>query len=175
MRSHTDTTESVIPHNRAAKFSPSLEIPRHNASSILSQDEQSNVTGNLEPQSAKRGAESTPMIPQPPLVNSQPVLTRSFSELDNPVTSDATAMAQPLSRQQSRLLQVNARRADWTDSLNPDSLLSQPPTEPPPTIQVTIGRVEVRASNPPPSPRPKSSRRSSTLSLNDYLQQRNGK
>ena len=175
VRSYADETESIIPQNRAANVSQSLEIPRHNASSILSQDEQSNVTGKLEPQLAKRAAESTPMIPQPPLVNSQSVLTRSFPELDNPVTSDATAMAQPLSRQQSRLLKVNAQRANWTDSLNPDSLLSPSSTESPPTIQVTIGRVEVRASNPPPPPRPQSPRRSSTLSLNDYLQQRKGK
>jgi hypothetical protein len=175
VRSHADTTESIIPHNRAANVSQSLEFPPHNASSILLQDEQSNVTDKLEPQLAKRAAESTPMIPQPPLVNSQPVLTRSFPELDNPVTSEATAMAQPLSRQQSRLLQVNAQRANWTDSLNPDALLSPSSTESPPTIQVTIGRVEVRVSNPPPPPRPKSPRRSSTLSLNDYLQQRNGK
>jgi hypothetical protein len=176
VRSHTDTTESVIPHDRVANVSQSLEFPRHNASSILSQDEQSNVTGNLEPQLPERSlTKSTSMIPQPPLVNSHPVLTRSFPELDNPVTSEATAMAQPLSRQQSRLLQVNAQRADWTNSLNPDSLLSPSSTESPPTIQVTIGRVEVRASNPPPPPRPQSPRRSSTLSLNDYLQQRNGK
>jgi hypothetical protein len=176
VRSHTDTTESVIPHDRVANVSQSLEFPRHNASSILSQDEQSNVTGNLEPQLPKRSlTKSTSMIPHPPLVNSHPVLTRSFPELDNPVTSEATAMAQPLSRQQSRLLQVNAQRADWTNSLNPDSLLSPSSTESPPTIQVTIGRVEVRASSPPPPPRPQSPRRSSSLSLNDYLQQRNGK
>jgi hypothetical protein len=97
------------------------------------------------------------------------------SHADEPETSEPTANVQPLSRQQSRLLQVNAHRADWTDSLNPDSLLSPSSTESPPTIQVTIGRVEVRVSSPPPPPRPQSPRRSSPLSLNDYLQQRNGK
>jgi hypothetical protein len=47
--------------------------------------------------------------------------------------------------------------------------------EPPPTIQVHIGRVEVRAiMSPAPPPRPKPPRRGPTLSLDEYLKQRNG-
>jgi hypothetical protein len=47
--------------------------------------------------------------------------------------------------------------------------------EPAPTIQVTIGRVEVRAITPPPSdaPRPRSTRPESVLTLDEYLKQRN--
>jgi len=41
-----------------------------------------------------------------------------------------------------------------------------------PTIQVTIGRIEVRAT-PPAAPVPKSRPASPTLSLDDYLRQRN--
>lgn len=41
-----------------------------------------------------------------------------------------------------------------------------------PTIQVTIGRIEVRAT-PPPAPVPKPRPASPTMSLDDYLRQRN--
>jgi hypothetical protein len=45
-----------------------------------------------------------------------------------------------------------------------------------PTIRVSIGRVEVRAIMPPPpsAPRTKPARRGPTLSLDGYLQRRNG-
>lgn len=52
----------------------------------------------------------------------------------------------------------------------------RPPAPPPaPTVQVTIGRVEVRAVTPPPQvqPRPAERRASARLSLDDYLRQRN--
>jgi hypothetical protein len=44
-----------------------------------------------------------------------------------------------------------------------------------PTIKITIGRVDVRAVMPtPPAPRPASARRGPSLSLEDYLKQRDG-
>jgi hypothetical protein len=47
--------------------------------------------------------------------------------------------------------------------------------EPAPTIQVTIGRVEVRAISPPQreAPRPRPTRPESVLTLDEYLKQRN--
>jgi hypothetical protein len=48
------------------------------------------------------------------------------------------------------------------------------PSKAPPTIQVTIGRVEVRAT-PPPTPVPKKRRHTApVMSLDNYLRQRNG-
>ncbi len=48
----------------------------------------------------------------------------------------------------------------------------QESSAPAPTIQVTIGRIEVRAT-PPPTPRPQTSRSApSVMSLDDYLNQR---
>jgi len=44
------------------------------------------------------------------------------------------------------------------------------PSVPAPTIQVTIGRIEVRATPPPSSPKPRATR--ATLSLDDYLHRR---
>ena len=43
-----------------------------------------------------------------------------------------------------------------------------------PTIRVAIGRIEVRAVTPPPAPRPTPARPGPSLSLDAYLQQRNG-
>jgi hypothetical protein len=44
-----------------------------------------------------------------------------------------------------------------------------------PTIQISIGRIEVRASQPPTAPpRTKSTQRGPTQSLQDYLKQRQG-
>ncbi len=40
-----------------------------------------------------------------------------------------------------------------------------------PTIRVTIGRVDVRAEVPPPTPRGASTRRSTAIALDDYLKQ----
>ncbi len=50
--------------------------------------------------------------------------------------------------------------------------------QPPPTIEVTIGRIEVRGIQPEPSTntqRRKSTKKSPGLSLSDYLKQRDGK
>lgn len=49
-----------------------------------------------------------------------------------------------------------------------------PPTEPTPTIQITIGRIEVRATPPPPAKVEQKQPRTPVMSLDDYLRQRNG-
>jgi hypothetical protein len=48
------------------------------------------------------------------------------------------------------------------------------PEPPAPTIQVHIGRIEVRATPPPPQPAAKSRPQPATTSLEEYLRQRNG-
>jgi hypothetical protein len=55
-----------------------------------------------------------------------------------------------------------------------ESALTEPLPSPP-TIRVTIGRVEVRAMLPPKSPKPRTTpaRRAPALSLDDYIKQRN--
>jgi hypothetical protein len=44
----------------------------------------------------------------------------------------------------------------------------------PPRIEVTIGRIEVRAEVTPPAPSPRPQSRMPPLSLADYLQSRDG-
>jgi hypothetical protein len=47
--------------------------------------------------------------------------------------------------------------------------------EQPPAIHVTIGRVEVRAAAPPPVPDPPAAAPAPRLSLDEYLEQHNGR
>lgn len=60
---------------------------------------------------------------------------------------------------------ANAARTVWQNESHTET-----------TIQITIGRIEVRANNPPTSStlRNKSTQRGPTLSLQDYLKQRQG-
>ncbi|HEX3530697.1 MAG TPA: hypothetical protein VH988_26840 [Thermoanaerobaculia bacterium] len=44
--------------------------------------------------------------------------------------------------------------------------------EPEPTIEITIGRIEVKAPPPPPAPRPRPARPGPRVSLNEYLRRR---
>lgn len=52
--------------------------------------------------------------------------------------------------------------------------LVTPPPEPAPTVQITIGRIEVRATPPPPARAEKKQPQTPVLSLDEYLRQRNG-
>jgi hypothetical protein len=47
-------------------------------------------------------------------------------------------------------------------------------TSAPPTIRVHIGRIEIRSAPPAPAPRPTPPRRRPAMSLDQYLQRRNG-
>lgn len=64
-----------------------------------------------------------------------------------------------------------------TSSIHPVAIGSAEPVEPSrpaPTIQVTIGRIEVRATPPPASTQPKPRPASPVMSLDEYLRQRGG-
>ena len=51
---------------------------------------------------------------------------------------------------------------------------ARPQSEPAPSIRVTIGRIEVRAAMPPERPTSRLKAQAPTLSLDEYLKQRNG-
>ncbi|QSQ27593.1 hypothetical protein JY651_22935 [Pyxidicoccus parkwayensis] len=53
-------------------------------------------------------------------------------------------------------------------------LPTAPESAPTQVVQVTIGRIEVRAATPPAPARPAPARQSSALSLDEYLRRRNG-
>jgi hypothetical protein len=111
---------------------------------------------NIQPAVAQRIAwrEGAPLQHTPPLESStlQSIL----------YTPPATGAAQP-------------HVAPYIEPAAPAPAKPGAMPEPPPTIQVRIGRVEVRAiMSPAPPPRPKPPRRGPTLSLDEYLKQRNG-
>jgi hypothetical protein len=54
----------------------------------------------------------------------------------------------------------------------PDLAARNSPPEPTPTVHVTIGRIEVRATHPPDPPRRKPAPRPTVMSLDEYLQSR---
>ena len=92
------------------------------------------------------------------------VLSQSSSKQSRvyPITQDVREFpsSQPIHRR-------NAANFDPTTRLNP--------VETTPTIQISIGRIEVRANQPQtPPPRTKSTQRGPTQSLQDYLKQRQG-
>ena len=69
--------------------------------------------------------------------------------------------------------QINLRSAESSPPFPP---VSAEPTAAPPTIRVSIGRVEIRAIMPaPPAPKAAPVRPRPTVSLNDYLKQRGNK
>jgi hypothetical protein len=82
--------------------------------------------------------------------------------------------ADPLGRE--GLLVASAWSDQWQAELEKLRELQRWPDAPEPTIQVTIGRVEVRAEAPsvPPKPKPKA-KTPAVMSLDDYLNQRKGR
>lgn len=68
------------------------------------------------------------------------------------------------------------RQARQSTAMPPSQSLTAEPAPQPPAIRVTIGRVEVRAVQPPEPflPRPRPAMRMPAVSLDDYLRRRNG-
>lgn len=84
-----------------------------------------------------------------------PVIERIIHERERP----APSQAQP--------------RSDQVAPHTLPQIVTQQPATEPPTIHVTIGRIEVRAT-PPAAPAKRSAPSSSTLSLDEYLRGRDG-
>ncbi len=96
---------------------------------------------------------------------------RSLSVLSQSSSRQSTVNPIKNNLPQSRQLKTNRREV-----ANADQTAWQNASHTESTIQITIGRIEVRANNPPTSsPAPsKSSQRTPKLSLQDYLKQRQG-
>jgi hypothetical protein len=94
------------------------------------------------------------------VVRSEDLLSREHSTEDFPSLS------------KSSMAEIH-RRSSLREAR--DQIPSSELPSPPPTVRVTIGRVEVKAIMPPAQPtRAKPARSAPTLSLEDYLKQRNG-
>jgi hypothetical protein len=69
---------------------------------------------------------------------------------------------------------ASAARPAALDAAAAGRLKAQQEPLPAPTIHVTIGRIEVRATPAPASAPPSRPKPAPTMSLDDYLRQRNG-
>lgn len=93
-----------------------------------------------------------------------------------PEAPKPTASATAESSGREGLLVASAWSDQWQAELEKLRELQRWSDAPEPTIQVTIGRVEVRAEAPsvPPEPKPKA-KTPAVMSLDDYLNQRKGR
>ncbi|MEM9118713.1 MAG: hypothetical protein AAGD09_12635 [Cyanobacteria bacterium P01_F01_bin.56] len=119
----------------------------------------------------------TPAMPVPnPTVSPA---SKTISHIENPSSPEVIKRHQPFPHLTPTSTEnpTHLRPAMTTSSPLPELSATQPMAPPwpapAPTIQVTIGRIEVRATTTAPKQR-KSRPAPSTLSLNDYLQQRGG-
>ena len=153
------------------------------------------------PQAADRAAEREPVLPPEPPAGRREILTervilkREVVRERDPLASQAhsptitpqagEAVSAPAGRSQDppgaasgALETIRATRlSPPARSLSPAGGLDAPalPASPPPgpTIEVTIGRIEVRATPPPAQPARERKPRAA-LSLEEYMRQRNG-
>ncbi|MGL5941717.1 MAG: hypothetical protein ACRC2S_15300 [Waterburya sp.] len=135
----------------------------------------------LEVPSAARNIVSQPALVNPivterltqPLVNSDRALKETAS-LTPPLLTDDRAVGQTI----RPLVPVTVGQSDRVvNSPSKQFQQRQEQTQflPPPTIQVKIGRIEIRAvTNPPPPSRSRSTTSTPRLSLDDYLKSRGG-
>jgi hypothetical protein len=107
----------------------------------------------------------TPVEPSQPLTRNEPSLTLSPPRLVFPRIKQAT---EPLFPTQP----ISGSPPRSPDRIPSNSLTSSLP--PPPTIQITIGHIEVRAIAPKPSPAPVPKPRPAKPSLEEYLRSRSG-
>jgi hypothetical protein len=116
----------------------------------------------------------TPPQPTPTLVEivrEQPIqplpqVTAASAITPEPASQPATAPAAIRPEQIKPFTPVHDRPAHHQTPVTP-------PPEPTPTVQITIGRIEVRATSPPAKAEQKQTQ-TPVLSLDDYLRQRNG-
>lgn len=106
-----------------------------------------------------------PAAAQPTISPQQPLLDRTK------INPDGTVSPVVIPRQTDVLLPTVALRTSRSLSRQSEARAASPA---PPTIQVTIGRIEVRAVPPSAPPRPRTATPTARLSLEDYLRSRSG-
>lgn len=94
-----------------------------------------------------------------------PMIGKPMAPRAAPVQASKTSGARPISPD---------RRPDLKVKSSPDPFTSADDSPSAGAIYVTIGRIEVRAIHPPAEPAPPRPPPKPTLSLDDYLKQRNG-
>jgi hypothetical protein len=114
-------------------------------------------------------AAKQPFAPEPPLRIVE--RERPTSEPSPPPKPDKRQVAPPPTIRERILPRAAIAPPQREQAMNGRYTPEPPPA---PTIQVHIGRIEVRATPPPPQPAAKSGPKAALTSLDDYLRQRNG-
>jgi hypothetical protein len=153
---HEETLTQEVNQQKLARYSPKSNDIKNNTfnKSIVS----SPVDNLILPKS------STPK-PSANAVKGNGVRSSYFKHLDE---SDIRPIAQSINDVTEKSLSVIAASSKEAQQRSPEDL------ETPPVVQVTIGRVEIRATPPPAPPpsRPKPRPASSVMSLDEYLRRR---
>lgn len=112
--------------------------------------------------------------PQMPEMSGQ-VGKRREREVTSPVA--VVPHREPAPEQKHRLPPAPTQRFASPDlpQLRPEPQRQPAEPAPPPTVEVHIGRIEVRATPPPAKPLAAKKQRTAVMSLDDYLRQRNGR
>jgi hypothetical protein len=140
--------QGLVAIERETGSTPSGSAHERGGQAVLEPNTQPAVTQH------RAWREDAPLRHTPPL--------ESLTLQSTPYTPPATVAAQP-------------HVVPYVERAVPAPATPGATPEPPPTIQVRIGRVEVRAiMSPAPPPRAKAPRRGPALSLDEYLKQRNG-
>lgn len=108
--------------------------------------------------------------------NERPIADAAWGQLERESAAAAhrepAPVAPPPAPEPGRALRVEVRPAPAAERRIAPRQVAEAPPAAPPTIQVTIGRIEVRAAPAPPAARPAPAA-GPALSLDDYLRQRN--
>lgn len=163
-----------------SRFTPPLVTPADSATPgrLRSREESRNPEGEPQktrPRSAAKASvpEASPTLPPPVLHRARREVTRHSLDPSPPAPfpDDGTPPASRFGGSTAQLLASPARIVMGPVSPPSPGFPATPPAEP--TIQVTIGRIEVRAVTP--GSRPKSAASAAPrLSLEDYLRSRGG-
>ncbi len=189
------TIEQQIVKPPAVSAPPgTAELPRRPAQPAVTSPELAADTTAVAPALAPPATPPPPIKPMPPVVEKRPLATAPTKATNQeplrPATSPAPngaqrngqppAPAQPPQQTAPPLTVPKAhpavappfpsRPARWEQS----ATSRQEVAAPAPTIEVHIGRIEVRATPPPPPANQKSRPQPKLTSLDDYLRQRNG-
>jgi len=133
----------------------------------------------LEPAIQPREIEDLPCPEAPDAKNAIGAETQAISSQDTAGNENQGPVRQPIPHPKPAIVQETPDRVvaqphvnRYVEPASPAGFKSKASPEPPPTIQVTIGRVEVRAT-PPPEPQSKKERpKPAVMSRDEYLSMR---
>ncbi len=175
-----ETTKSVKPDIQLDSTQLNLQSPLQQQRSISqgekTQTEQSSPSQSNNNSQSQTSISSQQQSIEPNLHLRSNLVNHSNAEFVDKSSSSEQKPVIPLGEDSASLLPSSIVKT--LSPIHPQTKFRRHQAEPhSPTIEVTIGRIEVRGIKPEPSPKSqgrKSTKKSPALSLSDYLKQRNG-